>query len=268
MTPEELIEYTRVNELQKKNLLVVTGAGVSLASGIPTFRGTDPGAVWSNDVLEKGTLAYFHRSPVDSWLWYLEKFGAHTTAKPNDAHYSLVMLEKMWQGDFLLMTQNVDTLHEQAGSQKLMKVHGSIDKVRCSRRGCPNAAPNGTISFSSVEQSLMHFVAGPTMKSIPRCSICHKLLRPHVLWFDEYYADHADYQYDRLTKFLKKFDVVMFIGTSIAVGAPENVFNVAKMDRKRIIIIDPAFKPALTDILMVDIKDRAESFLPAFVSKL
>ena len=268
MTPAELVSYIKENDLQKKNLLVVTGAGISLASGIPTFRGPDPDAIWSNDVLDKGTLAFFHRSPVESWLWYLEKFGKFINARSNDAHFALANLERSWQGDFLLMTQNVDTLHEQAGSQKLMKVHGSIDKIRCSRRGCPNGAPNGTLPFASFDEEFLTFVTDPRMKTIPRCTICHKLLRPHMLWFDEYYQDHVDYQYGRLTEFLKKFDVVMFIGTSISVGAPEQVYNLAKMDRKRIIIIDPLFKPALTDILMVDIKAQAEVFLPALMNQL
>ena len=76
------------------SLLVVTGAGVSLASGIPTFRGTDPGAVWANDVQEKGTIAYFNRDPVKSWQWYMSRFLKHLDAKPNAAHIALAALEK------------------------------------------------------------------------------------------------------------------------------------------------------------------------------
>jgi len=268
MTPIELIAYIKENDLKKKNLLVVTGAGVSLASGIPTFRGSDPGAVWANDVLEKATLAFFHRSPVESWLWYLEKFAKFANAKPNDAHVALAELEKLWQGNFLLMTQNIDTLHEQAGSQKLIKVHGSIDKIRCSRRGCSSAAPNGTIPYSLFECRLKALIEDPKIHNIPRCAICRKLLRPHVLWFDEYYQEHIDYQYSRLLEFLKTFDAVMFIGTSISVSVPEHIFQVAQREKKRIIIIDPVYKPSMIDILIVDVKAQAELFLPELIKQL
>src|SRR4051794_24017544 len=89
--------------------LVVTGAGVSLASGIPTFRGTDVGAIWKKDVTELGTRAYFEEDPAGSWSWYLARFDAAVGAVPNPAHQALVALER-WQrgrgGRFLLVTQN------------------------------------------------------------------------------------------------------------------------------------------------------------------
>src|SRR5436190_24283317 len=94
----------------KAGIVVVTGAGVSLASGIPTFRGSDPGAVWATDVTELGTRAYFERDPVGSWQWYLSRFDRVLPAKPNAAHHALAALER-WQvgrgGEFLLVSQNI-----------------------------------------------------------------------------------------------------------------------------------------------------------------
>jgi NAD-dependent deacetylase len=117
-------------------LVVVTGAGISAASGIPTFRGTDPDAIWKRDITELGTLAFFHENPVASWQWYLSRFDKVLSAKPNLGHVSIARLER-WQlargGGFLLVTQNIDTLHEQAGSRRMVKVHGSADRVRCPR---------------------------------------------------------------------------------------------------------------------------------------
>src|SRR5581483_5539734 len=134
--------------LDGRGLVVVTGAGISLASGIPTFRGSDPGAVWARDVTELGTRAYFEEDPVGSWRWYLQRFDRVLEAEPNAAHRALVDLER-WQvaraGDFLLVSQNVDTLHERAGSTRLVKVHGSADLVRCARTGCVHGAPRGTL---------------------------------------------------------------------------------------------------------------------------
>src|SRR3954462_3258093 len=96
------------------SILVVTGAGVSHASGIATFRGTDPGAVWATSVKEKGTWAYFERDPVGSWTWYLARFDGLAGKLPNPGHQALVALESFQQargGAHLLVTQNIDCLH-------------------------------------------------------------------------------------------------------------------------------------------------------------
>src|SRR5690606_35560510 len=81
---------------QRGGLLVVTGAGISAASGIPTFRGDDPEAVWKNDVLELATRELFERDPVRSWSWYLQRFDRTLSALPNPAHRALATLER-WQ---------------------------------------------------------------------------------------------------------------------------------------------------------------------------
>src|SRR4051794_19899120 len=105
-------------------ILVLTGAGISVASGIPTFRGSDAGAIWAKDVTELATLRYFTSNPVGAWRWYRERFLRVLAALPNPAHHALVRLER-WQAsrrrDFLLVTQNIDPLHERAGSVRLAK---------------------------------------------------------------------------------------------------------------------------------------------------
>ncbi|WP_420715038.1 SIR2 family NAD-dependent protein deacylase [Corallococcus sp. bb12-1] len=134
--------------------LVVTGAGVSLASGIPTFRGTDPGAVWANEVLEKGTRAFFQKASHESWWMYLQRFEWARAARPNAAHLALADWERWLEArgrEFTLVTQNVDTLHEQAGSRALIKVHGSLEQARCTNRGCRHSPPRGTLPLSSVD---------------------------------------------------------------------------------------------------------------------
>ena len=137
-------------------ILVLTGAGISLASGIPTFRGSDEGAVWTRDVTELGTYRYFQRDPVGSWRWYLQRFAAALQAKPNAAHFALSELER-WHagrgGTFLLVTQNIDTLHEQAGSLDFVKVHGSADRARCSSPRCPLGS-TATIALADLDFSL------------------------------------------------------------------------------------------------------------------
>src|SRR5437868_296415 len=147
----------------RRSILVCTGAGVSLASGIPTFRGTDPGAVWAGNVMEKGKRAYFERDPVGSWQFYLSRWQTLADKRPNAAHTALVDIER-WQrargGDFTLVTQNIDCLHEAAGTQNLLKAHGSSDRLRCSAEGCAHAAPTGSVLRASVDVSA--FLAQPS----------------------------------------------------------------------------------------------------------
>ena len=158
---------TAIHNLGARQLVVVTGAGISLASGIPTFRGSDPDAVWSKDVMEMGTNRFFMENPGESWAWYLSRFDNLSDKEPNDAHTALVELER-WHtargGRFLLVTQNVDTLHRKAGSERLVEVHGRSDEVRCSQFGCELAAPFG--SMARVDLDLDTFRTDPSDANI------------------------------------------------------------------------------------------------------
>ncbi|NMO13547.1 hypothetical protein HPC49_00555 [Pyxidicoccus fallax] len=247
--------------------VIVTGAGVSLASGIPTFRGPDPGAVWANDVTEKGTRAYFKREPHESWLWYLKRFELARGAKPNDAHRALVAWEQ-WQArhqrGFLLVTQNVDTLHEQAGSRALVKVHGSLDQARCTRLHCKQGPPRGTVPMAEVDFGPLF--ADPSPETVPRCSLCKSKLRPHVLWFDELYSEHDSYQFDHVLRSAKQATLVVFIGTSFSVGVTDAVLMRAMLADAHIYSIDPSGVSHSPKIRVV--AAQAELVLPPLVAAL
>ena len=222
-------------------LLFVTGAGVSVASGLPTFRGRDPGAVWSRDVLEYGTYRFFRQAPARSWEWYRARFGGLVGAEPNDAHRALVALER-WQRargrGFCLVTQNVDGLHSAAGSEDVIDVHGRADRLRCSAAGCELGAPRGSLSLGSVDFG--PFDAEPNDARVPRCPRCEALLRPHVLWFDERYDGHADYRIGEVYRAAKRADVVVFVGTSFSVGVTEGVLGHALSRGAFVCSVDPA----------------------------
>jgi NAD-dependent deacetylase len=245
---------------------VITGAGVSLASGIPTFRGSDPGAVWSVDVTTLGTRAYFEREPAASWAWYLKRFSGLEGKEPNPAHRALVELEQLSAREgreFLLVTQNVDTLHEAAGSQALVKVHGSADRVRCSRDGCENGAPKGSLPRADFDVSAL--LADPVEANVPRCPACGSLLRQHVLWFDEYYTEHADYQYARAGRAMRSCGVTLFVGTSFAVGVTDNALSAC---RRRVPVwsIDPSGHSP--DAAVRVVAGKAEEVLPEVVARM
>lgn len=238
-TLDDLARAVRATDGQ---ILVVTGAGISLASGIPTFRGADPDAIWKKDVTELGTYRYFREDPAGSWRWYLSRFDRVKDARPNDGHRALAALER-WQvargGDFLLVTQNIDTLHEGAGSRRLIKVHGSSDRVRCGRRGCALGEPSGSLPASDID--LAPFRAGFALADVPRCPRCGDALRVHVLWFDEYYTAHDDYRFEEVRRAAEETSrLVLFVGTSFAVGVTALVLEGAVARGVPVFNIDPS----------------------------
>ncbi len=247
--------------------LVVTGAGVSVASGIPTFRGDDPGAIWKKDVTELGTHRYFRSDPVGSWQWYLDRFEHVLGATPNPAHLALAALES-WQqargAEFLLVSQNIDTLHEAAGSRQLVKVHGTADRVRCARVGCKLGAPFGSLRRSEVD--LAPFLARPCLETVPRCPACGELLRQHVLWFDEFYGEHADYQFARVEQALERMALVLFVGTSFSVGLTSRVLEAGLAWKVPMLSIDPSSTLRVRGL--TTLAARAEEVLPELCRRL
>lgn len=250
---QELV--SAVDRTTPAQILVVTGAGISLASGIPTFRGTDPDAIWKKDVTELGTHRFFKSDPAGSWEWYLSRFDKVAGAKPNPGHFAIAALER-WQlargGRFLLVTQNIDTLHEQAGSKEMVKVHGTSDRYRCDRKGCKNGAPSGSIPASEVDLSA--FRHDPhDRKLVPRCRECGGYLRMHILWFDEYYTGHDDYQFERVRRAAEHgAQLVIFVGTSFSVGVTALVLDGARDRGVPIYNIDPTpriAEPGITHVV-------------------
>lgn len=245
-------------------LLVVTGAGISLASGISTFRGTDPGAVWAHDVTTLGTYAYFASDPVGSWRWYLSRFDGVLKAQPNPAHHALATLERRREAQrrpFLLVTQNVDTLHERAGSRALIKVHGSADRARCTTPGCRHGAPRGSIPRPQAQ--IERFLAAPSVSALPVCPACGGLLRQHVLWFDETYDSHEDYAFERVVQAASAARRVLFVGTSFSVGVTDLVVRAGRARGTPMLGIDPGAAPLPTGVR--PLRARAEEALPDLI---
>lgn len=250
-------------------ILVVTGAGVSLASGIPTFRGNDPGAIWKKDVTELGTHRFFVSDPAGSWEWYLSRFDNLAGAKPNPGHLAIAALERFQVGrggQFLLVTQNIDTLHEQAGSKEMIKVHGTSDRYRCDRNGCKNGPPRGSIPASSVD--LRAFRHDPHNRNlVPRCPECGGFLRMHILWFDEYYTGHEDYQFPRVKRAAERdAELVIFVGTSFSVGVTDLVLSGARFRGVPVFNIDPT--PRIDELEITHVAAPAEKALVDLCAEL
>src|ERR1043166_7007984 len=159
-------------------VLVLTGAGVSAESGIPTFRGKD--GYWRNlDPTKLATPEAFARDPQLVWDWYRERREHIRNARPNSAHKAIARLAD-YADEFLLVTQNVDDLHVRAGfpKDKMVQIHGDIFVTKCSR--CDFCRRDHPTSVAAAT----HGVAGEH-ESVPRCSRCDTLMRPGVVWFGE-----------------------------------------------------------------------------------
>jgi NAD-dependent deacetylase len=146
---------------------VLTGAGVSAESGVPTFR--DAGGLWEGHRVEDvATPEAFERDPTLVWRFYNLRRAGLRTVRPNPGHYALAALEdRLGSERFALITQNVDGLHRLAGSRNILEVHGSLARVCCT--GCRRAEDRGSESLDD----------------LPHCARCGALLRPGVVWFNE-----------------------------------------------------------------------------------
>lgn len=242
---------------------ILTGAGISVASGIPTFRGSDPGAVWANDVMEMGTRRFFLSDPVASWRWYLGRFDGVWEAGPNAAHHAVRAIEV--RTGALLVTQNIDGLHAAAGSVDAMQVHGSARQVRCSRDGCVNGSPHGTLPWPT--EAFAAFRAAPSRATLPTCPACGSIVRAHVLWFDEYYDEHRGYGFQRFREALPGIRCFVFVGTSFSVGITEIALRHCVFEDCVGFVIDPHLK-ALPHASLQAIPRASEEVLPEVVAGL
>lgn len=189
-------------------VLVLTGAGVSAESGIPTFRGKD--GYWRNlDPAKLATPEAFARDPQLVWDWYRERRQRIRNARPNAAHDAVARLAQRTD-EFLLVTQNVDDLHARAGisAQRMVRIHGDIFVTRCSR--CE-------FERHDYEHEHEHEDEHENEGVIPRCPECDAFMRPGVVWFGEQLSRN---ELERVEDFLDggACDVVIVAGTTATFG--------------------------------------------------
>ncbi len=148
-----------------ERVAVLTGAGVSAESGVATFRGA--GGLWEgHSVEEVATPMAFRRDPTLVWRFCNARRAALRSVRPNPGHLALAALEQRWGDRFTLITQNVDGLHRAAGSRRVVEVHGTLSRVRCT--GCGKSEETDA-----------------DLPELPKCGACGALLRPAVVWFHE-----------------------------------------------------------------------------------
>ncbi len=199
-------------------LVVLTGAGISAESGIPTFRG--PEGYWkvgskNYHPQELATASAFGELPREVWRWYLYRRAVCRDADPNRGHEALVRIERALGNRFALITQNVDGLHRRAGSVSPFEIHGNIDRFRCSVR-CTDATY--ALPDDLPRQTKDAPLDDATYERL-RCPDCGAPARPHVLWFDECY-DEALFRASSAYSHAASSDLLVVAGTSGSTSLP------------------------------------------------
>jgi NAD-dependent protein deacetylase/lipoamidase len=183
---------------ERQPCVALTGAGVSTESGIPDFRSAS--GLWAEfDPLEYGSLAAFRRDPVKVWRFYAPRYAMLTTAEPNAAHLALAELEGLGLLDAVI-TQNIDLLHERAGTRALVEVHGSI---RTS--SCPGCAARYELD------EVLELLNG---SDAPRCPSCAEVLKPDVVFFGELLPAAA---IDRAFELAREAALLLVVGSTLEV---------------------------------------------------
>ena len=224
------------------SLVVLTGAGISAESGIPTFRGKE--GYWTVGATEyhpqqMATHAMFSRQPEEVWAWYLYRRGVCRGAAPNPGHQAVVALEQRLGQRFLLITQNVDGLHLRAGNsdQRTYEIHGNIDYARCDE-GCGH----GVFPLDEGLQKERGEPLTDADRAVLRCPGCSGWARPHVLWFDECY-DEQNFRFESSLQAAIRADVLLVVGTSGATNLPMQVGQAALQTGATIVDVNPDDNP-------------------------
>jgi NAD-dependent deacetylase len=226
------------------SIVILTGAGISVESGLDTFR--DKNGLWSRvDHRELATPEGFAHNPVKVHDFYNKRRRQLRDTQPNAAHHALARLEGAWRGDFLVVTQNVDDLHESAGSRRLIHMHGELNSALCGACG-------------------MRCRWKEDMSTYSQCPHCETVgqMRPDIVWFGE-----LPYQMERIYRALGQVDLFVAIGTSGNVYPAAQFVEEAKANGARTVEInlDVSDNTQLFDEV---IRGPASTAVPAFVDRM
>jgi NAD-dependent deacetylase len=234
-----------------KRVVILTGAGVSKESVVPTFRDAMDGLWAQYDPQQLATPQAFRSNPKLVWDWYEWRRGLVRKVKPNPGHVALAQLEAQHEGDLLTVTQNVDDLHELAGSHKIVHLHGNIARNKCFNN-C-----QGDPTVIDVETLL-------TNGTPPRCPHCGAYVRPDVVWFGESLPSHA---INQAFEACQDCDVMLVVGTSGLVSPAAQLPSVAAQHGAAIIEINPDSTP-ITPIAVAKLSGYSGVVLPQLIAAM
>ncbi len=232
-----------LSRLGNASVVFMTGAGISAESGIPTFRGKEGyWTVGSRNFhpTELATRQAFTEIPEEVWCWYLYRRGVCNEALPNAGHNALARMEESLGDRFLLVTQNVDGLHERGGNsmKRIFEVHGNVNFMRCWAE-C-------NLTLWPIPDEIGPKARGATMTDEERallvCPECGGRTRPHVLWFDECY-DETWFRFHSSLAAVKKCGALVTVGSSGSTNLPMQMASLASGTGAVLIDINPEANP-------------------------
>jgi NAD-dependent deacetylase len=222
-----------------KKIVFVTGAGISQESGIPTFRGKD--GLWrKHDPMQLATIDAFFDNPKLVWEWYEERRKNILNAQPNLGHTAIALLEKY--KEVVVLTQNIDGLHQRAGSTNVLELHGSIIRIKCT---VCNFKDEITTSF----------------RDLPLSCRCGSMLRPDVVWFGESLPQDV---WQRAIIHASSCDVMIIAGTSLVVSPANSLPVFAKQNNSLLIEVNPE-ETLMSSEMDLSIKATSAKALPNLI---
>jgi NAD-dependent deacetylase len=229
-----------------ERVFVLTGAGISAESGLPTFRAED--GLWAGFRVEDVcTPAAWERDPAGVWAFYSARRTQGLKAQPNPAHFALAELEAKIGDRFFLCTQNVDDLHERAGSKRLLHMHGELAKSRCERE-CGRAPVDDLIVYQNLAE-------------VGRCA-CGGRLRPHIVFFGE-----IPLEMESIEREIARAAVMVVVGTSGSVYPAANFVHWARQGGARTAYVGPE-RPLNASAFTHVVEGKAGEVLPGLFEML
>jgi NAD-dependent protein deacetylase/lipoamidase len=242
---DQLFSHSFLSLLKRcSRFTILTGAGFSVESGAPTFRGA--GGMWQQVRAEElATPEAFRNDPQKVWAWYDWRRTTYSELQPHAGHYALVELEKLVP-KFDLFTQNIDGLHQKAGSKNVGELHGNIWRARCVR-----------------DNNVVELLENPLRQLPPRCA-CGEILRPDVVWFGEPLPSDV---IDLATEGSRACDAFFMIGSSATVQPAASLAWIAADNGALVVEINPE-STALTEIAHESFRGSAGIVLPLLLQRL
>ncbi|MFQ5798642.1 MAG: NAD-dependent deacetylase [Bacteroidota bacterium] len=235
----------RVRLREARCFVAFTGAGMSAESGVSTFRGED--GIWKKFKPEElANLGAFIRNPELVWEWYAHRKKILSTVQPNPGHYALAEMENLFQ-EMHVITQNIDNLHDRAGSQRVYELHGNVERNYCIDCRTP---------FTNEQLNLE--------EGVPRCGGCGGLIRPDVVWFGELIPVDA---WERSVEACERADLFFCIGTSGIVYPAASLPGIARRSGAYVVEINPEYT-MLSHSVDETLIGKAGEILPKIVSLL
>ncbi len=223
-----------------RKIVFVTGAGISQESGIPTFRGKD--GYWRKyDPMKLASIDAFYDDPKLVWEWYDDRRKNILDVKPNEGHFAISQMEEF--KDVVILTQNIDGLHQRSGSTNVLELHGSIIRIKCT---VCDFIDNITENFESLP---------------PKCK-CGSMLRPDVVWFGEPLPQNI---WQSAIKEASICDVMIIVGTSLVVSPANTLPVYAKQNGAILIEVNPE-KTVMSNDMTLSIQATSVGVLPKMLS--